>query len=67
MTWATKEQLDFLNTKLPAFRQHQVRRTTQAFWDPLYKDWFAQWPLTHDETAENILYTKVSRVIHLTW
>lgn len=43
-TWAEGEQLDFLERRLPEYRQLQPTKKYTHFWARLFEDWFKKWP-----------------------
>jgi hypothetical protein len=43
-TWAEGEQLDFLESRLPEYRQLQPTKKYTHFWAHLFEDWFSKWP-----------------------
>ena len=44
----TKEQKEFLLSKVAEFREAQQSMTTRAYFPALYIEWFARWPLEDD-------------------
>lgn len=43
-SWATKEQTEFLCSKLNLFFDHQKKNTVPMFWPPLFSEWSRKWP-----------------------
>lgn len=46
--WTTDEQREFLTSYLPSYLQAKGQlgnKSFEAFWPPLYEEWFKQWPL----------------------
>ncbi|KAI0061779.1 hypothetical protein BV25DRAFT_1838668 [Artomyces pyxidatus] len=48
MTWTDKEQLDWLQAKIPEYHVHQASKTVRKFWPVLYAAWFKEFPHTED-------------------
>ncbi|EMD37243.1 hypothetical protein CERSUDRAFT_123247 [Gelatoporia subvermispora B] len=44
LKWANKEQVGWLEARIPDFRAHQADRNVPKFWPCVYNAWFAQFP-----------------------
>ncbi|KAM6493725.1 hypothetical protein JOM56_010086 [Amanita muscaria] len=79
--WATKEQVDLLESRLPEYRQLQPTKQYTHFWARLYEIWFKQWPeesllfpdkiagvaLTNEENEQLGIAQKARRCQLQTW
>ncbi|KAH9913411.1 uncharacterized protein B0H18DRAFT_960372 [Fomitopsis serialis] len=42
--WTTAEEAGFLQSKVDAFRSHQLAQNLQRFWPTVYREWFSAFP-----------------------
>lgn len=61
-SWASKEQLLFLDSKRVEFLRHRKEKTLRAFWDSVHKEWFGRWPIPEPGPAEVAEVVKLGKI-----
>jgi hypothetical protein len=49
--WATKQQKDWLTSRLKDYTLSKSNKTAAKFWENTFEDWFREWPEENDENG----------------
>jgi hypothetical protein len=56
--WATADQREFLESRVPDFQQAQRSNKTRPFWDEIFSAFFEKWPDQASEVSSATTPTK---------